>query len=359
MKKYFYLAAFVAVFVLTGASCIQLGGSAAGPMGMFRSTDKGETWQPIVAFPTAQGVQSIAGVKVYKIFTDPSDPNAMYLGSRGQGLFYTYDNGTTWQTVPYFQNQFIYGLAVDPKDKCTIYVTEGANVIKTTDCARTWKIIFTEQRPSERIVSVAVDFGDSKSILIAEKGGDILVSGNGGGSWKVANRFGLQLEHLVADPLNPKRLYLASYRDGLWRSDDTGATWRNLSASFDSYSDSKTFYRLVFNAGKKDSLFWISKYGILRSDNAGDTWTDLKLITPPGSVNIYGFAVNPQNEKEMYYTGTLLGDNDTHIRSTFYKSVDGGVNWITKKLPTNSIPVYINVHLQNASEIFMGFSTFK
>ena len=44
----------------------------------------------------------------------------------------------------------------------------------------------------------------------------------------------------------------------------------------------------------------------------------MNLITPPGSANIYGFAVNPQNENEVYYVGTIGN------RSLFYKTVDGG-----------------------------------
>ena len=123
------------------------------------------------------------------------------------------------------------------------------------------------------------------------------------------------------------------------------------------YTDSLSFYRLTLNPGQRDSLFWISKYGILRSNDAGETWSDMKLLTPPGSVNIYAFAINPKNQKEIYYTGTILGPKNEHLRSTFYRTVDGGENWVTKKLPTNSIPIQFVMNTENSSQLFLGFTS--
>jgi photosystem II stability/assembly factor-like uncharacterized protein len=107
-------------------------------MGVFRSEDKAESWKAVTAYPTAQGVKSIAGVKVYRLFTDPNDPNSLYVGTRGQGLFYTYNNGDTWQAADQLAGKYIYGVAVDRRDKCTIYVTDGPSIFKTTDCSPTW-----------------------------------------------------------------------------------------------------------------------------------------------------------------------------------------------------------------------------
>jgi len=355
-KKIYLLAGIFSVFILTGVSCIQLGGSAQGPVGVFRSDDGIETWKPKNILPTSQGIKSIAGVKSYRFFTDPSDKNALYLGSRGQGLYFTYNNGETWQATDALTGKFIYALTVDPKDKCNIYASDGRHVFKTTDCMRTWNLMFTEERPTQRFTSLAIDYGDSKTIYGALAGGDVYRSRDGGLSWRIINRFNFELRDLLADPQNPKRLYLASYRNGLFRSDDSGDTWQYLNAGFKDFSDSLSFNRMALNPAQKDSLFWVSKYGILRSNDAGATWTDLKLLTPPGSVNIYGFAMNPNNQKELYYTGSILNEKNQNVRSTLYKSVDGGVNWVTKKLPTNTIPVGILINSEKDNVVSMGFS---
>ena len=358
MKKIPLLLLTLIVGLLTiGAGCLQFGASSAqGPMGMYQSSDKGETWKQIVALPTVTGVKSIAGIKTYRLHTDPSDPNAIYLATRVQGLYYSYDNGGSWQVAPAMAGKFIYGLAVNTKNKCNVFVSDGQHIFKTDDCLRTFTNVYSEERPDQRVVSLSVDFGASNTIYAAELGGDILVSNNMGVSWRVTQRFNFQLQYLVADQFNPGRVYAAGYTNGIYRSDDSGVTWKNMSAGLDAFADANKFYRLALNPGKKDSLFWVSKYGILRSDDAGVTWIDLKLITPPGSVNIYAFEINAKNQNEMYYTGTILGDSNTHIRSTFYKTTDGGKNWVTKKLPTNTIPVSILINSVKDSVVSMGFS---
>ncbi len=359
LKRFSYIFGIMAVILLSGQSCTLFGSATIGPVGVYRSTDKGDTWQPAVALPTAKGVQSLAGLNVFRIFDDPSDPNALYLGTRGQGLYYSYDNGDTWTSVPAMSGKFIYGLAVDPKDKCTIYVSDGLHIYKTLDCSRSWELVYSEERPDQRFVSIAIDSKDNRIVYGAELNGDILKSSDSGRSWTTIKRFGFTLQYMTADPRSAGRIYVASYRDGLYRSDDSGATWHEYSKVFDGFSNAKTFYRLVLNPSEKDSLFWVSKYGILKSNDAGVTWNEIKLIPPPGSVNIYGFAVNPKNSKEIYYTATILGDQNKPVRSTFYKTIDGGASWVTKKLPTNSVPTAIRVQAEKVNMLFIGFASLE
>jgi photosystem II stability/assembly factor-like uncharacterized protein len=356
-KKFITLIGFfIFTFILGGASCIQTKGSGSTAMGMFRSDDKGENWKAISAVPTAKGVQSLAGVKVYRIFTDPSDPDALYVGTRGQGMYFTYDRGESWQEVEQLRGKFIHGVAVDPKNKCTIYVTDENNIYKTTDCTRTWVLVYQQPIPSEKIIGLAIDYGNSQTLYAAARGGDVLVSTDGGTSWRAIKRLPFQIEYLASDPLTPRRIYIAGYEDGLVRSDDGGVTWKDLRQPLEKFTDAKKFYRLVIHPTKVNSVFWVSKYGILRSNDAGASWQDIKLNTAPGSVNIYTFGINPLNENELYYTGTSFGENSTPLRSTFYKSVNGGQTWSTKKLPSNTIPVAAYVHPKSPETIFMGFT---
>ncbi len=357
-KKLATLLSGLSALLVLGAGCIDFGGSSAqGPMGMFRSADKGETWNQINALPTPQGVKSLAGLNVYKVFTDPSDPNALYIGSRNQGLYYSYTNGDSWQTVDAFAGKYIYAVTVDPKNKCTVFVADSQHIYKTTDCMRTWTLVYTEERPGQHVVGMAADWGDSTYVYAAILGGDVLVSQDSGMSWRVSKRFDFQLQDLQTDPKQAGRIYVASYERGLYKSEDRGLTWSDLSENFKDFNDSKRFYRMVLHPSRANSLFWISKYGILRSDDAGVTWVDLKLITAPGSVNIYAFAVNPGNEKEMYYVGTILGDKNVPVRSTFYKSNDGGTSWVTKKLPSNTVPISLLIQPKQNNVLFMGFAS--
>jgi hypothetical protein len=152
-KKLFSLASVVSALVLTGAGCVVFGPAAPqmGPRGMYRSSDKAESWAPISNVLTAEGVKSMAGVSVYKIYPDPTDANTMYLAARGEGLFVTYDNGDSWQRVAPLSGKFIYALAIDPQNKCLVYVSDGTHIYKTKDCLRTWELMYTEGRPGQRV----------------------------------------------------------------------------------------------------------------------------------------------------------------------------------------------------------------
>lgn len=356
MSKNIAIVCMLAALIFTGASCISTKKTTeTGPMGVFRSADRGEKWNAVMAVPTAQGVKSLSGVKVYRLFEDPNDPNAFYLASRGQGLYYTYDSGDSWTSVSFMKDKFIYAMAVDPSDKCVVYASDGAHIYKTEDCSRSWVLMFTEERSGERVASMDIDPSDGV-IYAAEIGGDLLASRDGGRSWQAIKRFAVSLQDVFVDKLAPGRLFVASQRSGLYLSSDAGTTWTDSKESMKAFNDSKIYYRMFLDKGQKDSVYWISKYGILHSEDAGITWKELKLLTPPGAVTIYGFAVNPKNRNEIYYTGTILGENQSHVRSTFYKSEDGGSTWVTQKLPTNTIPVSIKIHTADDAVILMGFA---
>lgn len=349
----------LSALIFAGASCISfIKSTESGLMGVYRSADKGETWSAAMAYPSTEGVKSIGNVSVYRIFEDPGDVNAFYLGTRGQGLYFTYNNGASWQSAAFLNNKFIYALAVDPKDKCTIYASDGAHIYKTEDCTRTWVQVFLEERTGERVASLDIDPGDG-TIWGAEVGGDVIISRDGGRSWTVVKRFDFQLQEIAVDEQSPGRVYVASLKSGLYRTDDAGINWQDLREGMKNFRDSSTFYRMQINSAQKDSIFWISKYGIMRSDDAGATWKDLQLLTRPGAVVIYSFAINPKNQNEIYYTGTILGDKNVHVRSTFYKSVDGGANWTTKQLPTNTVPFAMKIHANDDNTLFLGFTTLK
>lgn len=358
--------AFSAALLLAGAGCISLGGSSPSVLGVFRSADKGETWSQINALPTATGVKSISGVSVYRIFTDPSDTNALYLATRGQGLFYSYDRGDSWRSVPYLQGKFIYSLGVDPANKCVIYATDGGNIYKTSDCGRSWSTVYQSQSGS-RIAALALDYFNKGNIFAGLEDGTILQSINAGGSWRATTSTGGTLRELVSDPQTPGRLYLAKASTGLLVSNDNGQSWQDVSGELHNFSESLNFYRLILDQSRKNSIYWLSKYGIFHSLDAGKTWVDLKLVTAPGTVDIYNFALNPKNPQELFYTGTISsGQNPADSlslsapakisSSKLYKSIDGGITWFNRKLPSGAIPVNLLIYPDDPKVLFIGFT---
>lgn len=354
MKKGFILLSLIGVFILVGAGCVSTSSSSktTGNVGMYVSTDRGSNWQSIPNLMTAEGIKSIAGVSVYRIFSDPQDPQALYLASRDSGLYYTYDGGKSWQqpTSAAVSSGFIYSVAVHPQDKCTIVATNGRQVFKTVDCSRSWEEIYRESRSSVGIMSLAYNYATSYRLYMAESNGDILQTSDGGNSWSVAKRFNTRLSEIRTDKFDGNVIYIITRENGLYRSDDEGATWISLQEKIDSFSGGLEYRRFVMSETTPNKIYWISTYGVLVSMDKGNTWQAMKLITPPGSADIYAFGVNPKNENEIYYTATI------NSRSTFYKSIDGGENWVTNKLPSGQMPVALLVHPEKDNIIYLGFA---
>lgn len=353
-KKILALTLFVSAIVFTGAGCLSLTQGeepqTTGPGGIFLSLDKGETWKSSSVFPTVEGAKTLQGASVFQLVDDPSDPNTFYWASRGNGLFYTTDGAKSWQrAIAPLNTGFMYAVAVHPKDHCTVFVSTGSNVYRSNDCLRSWSQVYREEK-ADSIQSIAVNPFSPLEVVMAKSSGDVLVSKDGGVAWQVLKRSaGAQWLMVSYDTNTEGRMYLVSQSKGLFRSDDNGTTWKDLSKPLKKYASALKYRSMHVYTSKKDVLYWISQYGILRSENAGESWVPFTLINSPGSVKIYGFAVNPQNEKEIFYTATI------GIRSTLYKSVDGGKNWIAKKLPSGQIPTKLRIE-PNSENLFLGFT---
>ena len=342
------------VFLLTGASCVSFSSNqtgTTGPAGMFVSTDKGESWQQTSALPKAEGVKSISGVSVNRLYEDPQDPRALYVTTPSNGMFYSFDDGKTWQQPEGpLSSGFVYAVAVHPKNKCVIFASNGREVFRTDDCLRSWTKVDSELRSDVSVRTLAFNPFPPYQIFQGKTNGDILQSFDSGNGWQMVKKFNKRLVNLIASPLKENLLYAIMKEDGLYRSEDGGASWVSTKDKLKKLSGGLEYRRFALHATKPDTVFWISTYGILRSDDRGDNLTAMNLITPPGSANIYGFAVNPQNENEVYYVGTIGN------RSLFYKTVDGGKNWTTKKVPSGQLPTVLRVHPKQTNVIYMGFS---
>ena len=356
IKKLIFLTC--ASLLLAGAGCVKVKQNTSAGLGMYRSADKGENWAEINIYPTPQGVKSLSNIKVNKVFIDPNDNKAFYIGTRGQGLFFSLDKGDSWQQINFFQGKYIHGLAIDPTNKCVVYVTDSSGIFKTIDCNRTWTQVYTSQSVS-KLISLAIDASENQNIYAAVEDGTVLQSLNGGVSWRAIKKFTTTIADLQTDPKITKRFYVASTYGGLVRSDDGGETYKDVTNELRKFSAGLTFYRLVVDPSTKDSLFWASKYGLFHSTNAGDTWNEIKLVTSPGIVNIYNFAINPKNSNELYYTGTVFGADVKINSSKLYKSIDGGVTWFNRKLPSTAIPVYLYVHPEQNNVLYVGFTSLQ
>lgn len=350
MKKIYFVFILLAGLVFTGAGCISFsGGDSSGTDGgIFKSVDKAENWLQKVAVAAVKP-GSLAGVNVVSLVFDPQDSKTIYLATAENGLFYTTDSGESWFTAGSLSGGRINAVTPDAKDKCNVYAAAGNKIFKTSDCTRSWQNIYVDTRADQAVTALAADSYTPSIIYAGLSGGDFLKSIDSGASWTVIKRFEDQVAKILVNYYDTRVLYVGTAKKGVWKSTDGGANWTDLSEKLEQFDGARDFKNLIFDFSKRDNLILASRYGLLRTADGGSSWQAINLLTPPGSVDIYSLAANPQNGNEIYYGTT----------STLYKTVDGGARWVTKKLPTSRAATYLLVDPGNGSIVYLGTTRFQ
>lgn len=139
-------------------------------------------------------------------------------------------------------------------------------------------------------------------------------SGDGGESWQRRGSFLYEPRMLRIDPLNPNKLFVATY-GGLLRSVDGGGTWQHFSLDDQRVTD------IAINPLNTQTVFASTlvqnfpQGGIYRSVDGGDSWQ--RLVTTPVDYWFRALAVDPVNAGWLY---VWAGDE-------LYRSTDAGNTW--------------------------------
>jgi len=313
------------ILSLALAGCLG-GSSGSGPDigGVFKSINKGLVWQPVGAILTTSGQANLSEVNVNTLVMDPNDANTFYLGSRDNGLFYTYDQGATWQVSRGLGQVGVTAVAIEPGAKCIIYAAAANRVYRSTDCSRSWEEVYFDNDPEIKVTSLAIDHYNTSHIYAGLSRGEIIKSFDRGLSWSTLERFDNAIIEISISPHDSRLLLALVNRDGIRRSTDSGANWIDLDDKL-SEVDGRQVRDLSFSRTQPGLVLVATRAGLIKSTDNGSNWSKIELITPEEETIINAVAVGTINPAEIYYV------TDT----SFYRSADGGINWTPKKLPTS------------------------
>jgi len=256
------------------------------------------------------------GGRITDLALHPRDTNIIYVGAATGGIFKSEDKGVTWQSIFDDAGSLSIGdLALAPSNPDIVYVGTGeANgsamsgsfagdgMYKSVDAGQTWTHIGLEK--SEHIARVVVDDKNPDRVYVAAMGtlyGTNAERGlyrtlDGGESWEnvlfVSDSTGCI--DVVVHPQDANIVYAATWERQRrpWQRDYAGVTSR-----------------------------------VYRSQDGGDTWEQLSNGLPsddPDRGRI-GLAISASNPKIMYALYTT--DPITNVFDEIYKSVDGGDSW--------------------------------
>ena len=227
------------------------------------------------------------GKSIKEILGHPTNPNILYAGAFGLGVFKSTDNGLTWREHRSgFRNSFVRSLAMDVARPETLYAGTNDGLYRSLNGDSTWTLLFDASAlatpTSVRAVTLdrsrpgtiylgtfddgifkSVDYGahwtainlgltntsircvtvnpaHPDTVLAGTgTGGGVFVSGDGGLFWTQVSDTAATTsaaEKIVYDPLRPTRIYVATGSHGVVVSQDGGSTWGRQALGLTSFA---------------------------------------------------------------------------------------------------------------------------
>ncbi len=323
-------------------------GSTGG--GVWKTDDAGTTWQN-----TSDGYFRRSSVGAVAVA--PSDPNVIYAGmgettirgnvSHGDGIYKSTDAGQTWQHIGLGTIHHIGRVAIHPTNPDLVYVaafghawgpSADRGVYRSKDGGTTWdRVLFVNERTGANFL--AIDPTNPRILYAcfweAERGPYYLNSGgpgsaifrssDGGDTWQEITKTpgmpdGNKGKMEVAVAASGNRIWAIveadplEKRNGVYRSEDRGETWQQLSS--DTNLTGRPWYFNHIRADPRDpDTVWVLNFEIWRSVDGGKTYS---VVAGPHA-DYHDLWIDPVNTDRVI----LGGDGGGCV------SFNGGQSWST------------------------------
>lgn len=287
---------------------------------------------------------SLSSVYVFEFSQSFANPGIIYAATDA-GLYRQESGQSSWVYLSGGMptNSQILSASVDPKNTAHIYVSviekDGTNALfRSRDNGKTFAQIYVSAS-GEKIVDVINDWYNAGRVLAITSQGAFLRSDDGGSSWHIVTTLSKDgLTHLFMDPNDSRILYALQPSVGMFESTDGGSTWQSKEQAFNSLpSESKTVNDMGLIPGVPGGLYLATNYGILRSENHGNSLALVPFVSSPGSVPIRALTLGKNPQTIFAATGNAL-----------YESRDAGNNWETHSFPGGQL---INALIYGATPV--------
>src|SRR5258707_386634 len=283
----------------------------------------------------------------------PHQPNVFYMAAVNGGVWKTTDSGNTWN--PIFDDQptgSVGALAVAPSDPNIIYVGSGEGlqrpdlatgygVYKSTDAGKTWTRLGPEKgglRDAQQITAILVAPKDPNRVFVAAQGHaygpsaerGVFRSTDGGQTFQkvLYKDENTGAADLAFDPTNPQTIYAALWAarvapwevrsgasiyiagSGLYKSTDGGDTWKPLTKGLPGASEGLGRIGIAIAPSDAKRIYVSAEAtkagGVYRSDDEGETWKQVNADRRIGGrgPGAMGIAVAPDNPDVVFVANT-------------------------------------------------------
>ena len=310
-------------------------------VGVLRSDDGGTTWQA-----ASRGLRFDAGSHVALALSPDyaRDRTAFALvqSFERSTVYRTTDGGTTWQieVSGLAGKAQITALAISPdfaRDGLILIGLDSGQlrVVKASDIK--WSNAPAAlDKLSVEAIAVSPDYVNDQTVFIGGGRTGLFVSTNGGRAWQETNfpARDTGVGHLCI-AFSPEyatdKIVFASAGGQVFRSDDGGANWQNLSSGLGSFFPTLSLAVSPQFANDRTVLVGggFRAAHVMRSTNAGQTWSATNGLLQNGGVPVMAFV--PGNGRVAYAWADQSG---------LYRSGDGGAVWTRVFSPTETADVF-------------------
>lgn len=308
------------------------------------------------------------GWEIYHMKASPVDPNRIYAsqssGWFGQIIQRSDDGGKTWFQPGFKDGESTMAPAGMPATESNRFAYDTSE--KKGKPLTTHQWYDGTQHPWEfkRVWHLEPSLTDPDTVYAGVEDAALFKSTDGGKSWKELSALrghptgakwqpgagGMAVHTIILDKVNPGRIYVAISAAGAFRSDDYGETWKpinqGLSSEYipDPHAEvGHCVHRIAMHPSKPDVLFMQKHWDVMRTDNAGELWTEVSGNLPSD----FGFVVDVHaHEPNTVYVIPIKSDSE-HFppegKLRVYRSRTGGNTWeaLTHGLPQENC--YVNV----------------
>jgi photosystem II stability/assembly factor-like uncharacterized protein len=145
---------------------------------------------------------------------------------------------------------------------------------------------------------------------------------------------GMGLHTILLDPTHPELIFIAISAAGVFRTDDAGQTWRPVNRGLHSEyipdpeaAVGHCVHRIAMHRSRPEVLFMQKHWDGMRSDDGGDSWREVSGNLPTD----FGFVIDVHaHEPETIYVVPIKSDSEHYPpegKLRVYRSRAGGNEW--------------------------------
>ena len=279
-------------------------------------------------------------------------PDGLYkTGDHGQTWTYIEDSARTRLDMSSASLDSVRPVAVDPNDSAIVFVgTDEGRLYRTTNDGATWtECLYSSSVPGRATwrpgvvssVSIAVD--DPSLVIVTNTSSGAFRTDDRGQTWRRLGDLPHPL-HIAITPGKHDTLWASCAEEGLWRSDDGGATFRKVRLA----ESDPCMREVAIVHNQPASIYAIGAIGhggiLYRSDDGGSTWQgNYRTIADIELTSLTGISINPNNTTSLYLTSNW----NVHISS------DGGET-ISGPCVTGGSPPCVTEMLMHGGRLYAG-----